>query len=453
MNDISSIIPTDSLPGKVRAAWIGGASMPASFKPLNEFFQASKDFRAPPSLNQTFQLVVYGGQDLGSVKAWKLIVDEALRLLVPGGVLVLEYKESPLLSGFELKSFLLAWAGQRICLEAETKEPDGTFRSVFRLTHVEKRDTSTSGWTFGILTNGTRPENLIRFIESVRAISGLRDFEILVCGPKADLGQLSDRVTFIEPPAKFEKEGWITKKKNLIASRAAFSNVLVAHDRYFLQPDFLQRMEEFGGDFDVLTVRQETASGERFPDWVSAGAAWQVTPVGMLEYDDYSPYNYVNGGLILAKTRVLQRVPWNELLFWAQTEDVELSRRLEAAGFVHRLHRRLVVKTTDRPEYVLTFPKLPVLQDHFVIPFRADTLPFVFYDGVSLNYGGVGRHGYVARVVNSIVRKTGLREAVRSRILASKPRLIQLRVNLYRRYPRLAKRLDRIAQALYFEVR
>ena len=35
----------------------------------------------------------------------------------------------------------------------------------------------------------------------------------------------------------------------------------------------------------------------------------------MVEYGDYHPHLYVNGGVMIAKRHVLQTHAWNELLF------------------------------------------------------------------------------------------------------------------------------------------
>jgi hypothetical protein len=69
---------------------------------------------------------------------------------------------------------------------------------------------------------------------------------------------------------------------------------------------------------------------------------------------------YVNGGALIAKRQLLVECPWNELLFWNQGEDVELTRRMKVLGITPRLAPYVVLET-DEPREGYTQEFLPPL--------------------------------------------------------------------------------------------
>ena len=360
--------------------------------------------------------------------------------------MTLTFRESPLLSIFELKNLLQTWTKQRIQPLSEIRSGE-TIELRVQLTHSELRTADAISWTFGLITDGKREDNVIAFVKSIYAIHGLDDFEILICGPEIE--ELSEmNVLFIKTPDEFDHLGWITKKKNLIARKSSKQNLLIAHDRYVLPENFLEKMIGYGGDFDVISPRQVTPDGKRFPDWVCTGANWSWSPSGMLDYDDYSPYNYVNGGLTLAKTALMKRVGWNELLFWGQAEDVELSRRLLQDGAIHRPFTQLVISTLEaRLNYDDAFMKIPVSKKSFILPFRKGTLPFSLFDGASIRAVGPSNSalGYALVV---LMKKFGFAKHLRSKIEALKPQLIRAKRDIHRLSPRTAVWLENRIRAL-----
>ncbi len=324
-------------------------------------FDGHAAFREDPEMHGVFDVVYIVERDLGAYRQWPLIVDEALRLLRGTGTLVLRFAGSPRLITHQLMMLLhrRSNGGARVVLD------HGWEGDPLRLVGLALQRTVPSrevtGLSFSLVTDGRQPARVTAFAESVSAIRGIEGLphEVLVCGPPGctdHLTGLISPVRLVEQPAEHTDRGWITRKKNLLVDAARYELSVVAHDRYTLEPDFLEGLRAFGGDVDVLVPAQRTERGFRYPDWVTIGDDVSLAPLHELDYDDYDPRGYVNGGIMIGRTQVLRDVRWNELLFWAEAEDVELSRRLSAAGVVPRVAPGVRVRTmTTRADQIGVF--------------------------------------------------------------------------------------------------
>jgi hypothetical protein len=339
------------------------------------------DYRLPENFHQTFDYVFFVEEDLGTHKAWPQIIDEGLRLLAPKGKLLIRFTDSVLCSIFELKNQIFKWNQTEIIFDI--RHTNGThFLSILNK-REEKRKVSLNGISFGIITNGNNLENLKNFITSVHNCHKPPNTmaEIVVCGPessKIEILNIDKDIIFIEEPNKFKEYGWITKKKNLIVEKSSQENLVIVHDRYSIQNDFLMQLKNYGSDFSVLTCRQELKNGSRLPDWVTLGSDWSWTSPGVLDYGDWSRYVFINGGIIIAKKDVLLNVPWNDLLFWNEAEDVELSRRLKSEGYIPRFGRHITaISHPMRKGCVEGFEHLPFLKNVYVNsgvqPYKGET--------------------------------------------------------------------------------
>ncbi|ASL48459.1 hypothetical protein bAD24_III13740 [Burkholderia sp. AD24] len=352
--------------------WAGDRPPLGWMKSSSRIYDPKSDFRLPADFHQSFDLVYLTERDLGAIKAWPLVVDEALRLLAPGGKLLMRVSNTALLTNFELKNLIAEWGDTKIVFE-HTYDAGPCLFAVMN-TRTERRTAQLAGFSFGVVTDGKRPELLRAFIESVEGVERLpgQTVECIVCGPdslKAEFGEKYKHVVFVRQPDEFPKLGWITKKKNQIVAAATTENLVIAHDRYVIPPDFIKNLAEYGSDYSVLVCRQTRPDGRRMPDWVALGGEWSMTSPATLEYGDWSRHVFINGGIMIAKAEVLKRVPWNELLFWGQAEDVELTRRLRSAGYVARLARNVeVVSTTMRKGLMDGFEAMPVVADKHMIP-------------------------------------------------------------------------------------
>jgi hypothetical protein len=357
------------------AFWAGNKVPRAGLVSSSGLFDEDADFRLPSVEHGSYHAVYLLEQDLGLHKQWPLILDEALRLFEYGkrGLLFVRFSQTDLLSAFAFAAFLRRRSDFVFTLAYQDESTDGSITYGLYCEREAWRPALAS-IEFAVITDGGRPDAVARFVASVAGVRGidLIDWSIAVCGPaatpdKPDL--VHPRVRHIVAPAEHQQRGWITAKKNRIVTSSHAETLLIAHDRYEVPPAFLEQLLEFGADFSVIVPAQRDVNGGEFPDWVTIGSQWSRSGAAMLEYGDYSPHGYVNGGVIIAKRRVLAATPWSELLFWGQYEDVELSRAMVAQGITARLARnvRLLV-TTARPGYLHDFERMPYLPGAYPLP-------------------------------------------------------------------------------------
>ena len=225
--------------------------------------------------------------------------------------------------------------------------------------------TAHTGWTFGILTTGARLGNVEQFINSVEQHCR-EPYEILVVSP-VDIGPLAARrhvrvLSF----AEHDDLGWITKKKNLICEEAAYSDILVCHDRFTLDPHFTSDFAAWGYGYGLAAVRVRLADGRRGLDWAVVSSQNQVwSGGGLLDYRAYSQYAYNPGGATLVRKAFWRDFQWNENLFWNEHEDVELCRRVQRAGGLIALTTASVVAIEDR--WVDANPRIPYCDQNEVL--------------------------------------------------------------------------------------
>lgn len=338
----------------------------------NQILDNDKDNRLPNTFHQTFEIVYLLEINLGDYKNWPLIIDESLRLLSPGGLLFLRMTDTSLLSIYELKNFLNSWGNLSVYFDNSFL--DGSRILGFKNIMTIKRQCELKTFSFGVITNGNKLENLKSFIDSVLNIKKdeCDQIEIIVCGPnniEHDIKKYCSLIKFINQPETFKSLGWITKKKNMIVEASENENLIIAHDRYIFPDDFIKNFKIFGQDYSVLVCKQELENKTRIPDWVTIGSEWGWTTPGILEYGDWSNYTFINGGIIIAKSNVLKKSPWNELLFWNQAEDVELTRTLKQNGFVPRLARNILVYSLPmRKNFMEGFEYIPYIKNKHVVP-------------------------------------------------------------------------------------
>ena len=222
-----------------------------------------------------------------------------------------------------------------------------------------------TGWTFGMLTTGVRLDNVERFIQSVEA--HCQDpYEILIVSPIA-LPEL-ERYHGVRI-LRFDQHddlGWITRKKNLIAQEAAYSDILVCHDRFLLSEGFSQSFADWGYSYGIAAVRVRLEDGRRGLDWGVVSSQNHVySSGGLLDYRAYSQYVYVPGGATLIRKSFWKSFPWNDNLFWNEHEDVELCRRVQRAGGIVTLSSATVTAIEDR--WVHLNPVIPFCDQHEVL--------------------------------------------------------------------------------------
>ena len=343
--------------------WVGEYPPTDSYFSSTNLYDPMSLYREQPVHHGTYDTVQIIEFDIGSVSYWKLILIEAVSLLKRGldTALTLQFRESEYLTIFALASFMT----QKWNIAIQSFDQSVSADRVFTISIVLRRldSVTTSSVDFCMVTDGTRDANVQAFLDSVRAnqIHAVQKIAVYICGPEDSVNKLETHgldVHHVEPPHQFLEKGWITKKKNLLVESATADTLVILHDRYTLDKDFLWNLDAYGWDFEVLVPYQRTTEGKRFPDWVSTSSLWTWTPSLLLEAHEYNEFVYVNGGAIIAKRSVLLECPWNEMLFWNQGEDVELSRRMAFKSIVPRYADTVQLNVLQyRDGYIASFEK------------------------------------------------------------------------------------------------
>jgi hypothetical protein len=219
----------------------------------------------------------------------------------------------------------------------------------------------TGKWSFGLIVDGQNPDSFAQLLTSIEQAfwDRLDDCELIVNGPAGNyakfIGSSKIPIKILHTGTALEHLAWITRKKNDIVAVARYENVAILHNRYTIAEGWLKFFDSFGYDFNVVCGRQ--LYGEvPFYDWVASGAAWAPSWSLSLDPDDFHPNIYVNGGLIIAKKRILREIPLNDYLFWNQCEDIEYSRRILNAGVTPRYMALPVARVLSfRPGYETGF--------------------------------------------------------------------------------------------------
>jgi hypothetical protein len=337
-----------------RQFW-AGEHTPFSFS--NAHLWGSTNFRLASGHHGHYDAVWYYEQLFSDLEPGQhmLMLDELVRLLRERGLLILRYQQNRHFTIVQLKRWLFRRYGLSVRVKWEQAQ-NGIYTTIFE---IEREDISRyrdQSWTFAVLASGKRLDNVVRLLESIRHEDPDRNHQIIVCGTPH---------TAYEPfgvechCGDYREElAEISRKKNDIANKASGANLLIAHDRYVLQPGFLTGFDQFGYDFDFVAIPQSYECGSHYPAYCALqddSLTWSDA-IDCRDYSRVRPAQYVNGGLIIAKTRTLQDLKFNDLLFWNQAEDVELARTFREHGLPPRINAFASAMTVGiTPEYTSTF--------------------------------------------------------------------------------------------------
>ncbi len=314
-------------------------------------FDSRTGHRAPASLHGTASAVDIAAADLGEIRQWPFVLDEAFRLLREQGHLRFRITESLVAEKHMVAKTIasLSLTPPRLI----TVEREGPTQTLKLLVTRRPVDTNISGFTFGVVSDGRNLDRLQTLLSTIRQLQrpvGTRT-ETLVCGPEQVLkhADLGPDVAIIAEDVTFASSPWITGKKNRLIEAASYPNLILTHDRYRFPHDFLIQLVEWGGDYSFLVCAARSPDGSRFPDWIALGGDTSTIsyPIALLDYADYHTGVYANGGLIIAKRDTLRANPLSEMLWWGEAEDIELSHRLRDAGHLLRLAPHVVVESIE----------------------------------------------------------------------------------------------------------
>jgi hypothetical protein len=299
----------------------------------------STNFRLSSGHHGRYDVVWYYEQLFSELKQDQhlLMLDELVRLLGERGTLVVRYQQNRHFSVIQLKRWLFRRYGCEVRVKWEQAQ-SGIFTTIFEL---ERRDVARyrdRSWTFAVLTSGKRNDNVIRLLESIHREDPDRNHQVVICGPSDSAYEPFD--VGYQPGDYREELAEISRKKNDIADRARGANLLIAHDRYVLSPGFLNGFDQYGYDFDFVAIPQFYECGTRYPAYCALdndSLTW-CEAIDCRDYNRVRAGQYINGGLIIAKTHTLRDLKFNDLLFWNQAEDVELARTFRENGIPPRIN-------------------------------------------------------------------------------------------------------------------
>lgn len=189
-------------------------------------------------------------------------------------------------------------------------------------------------FTFGIISSIASEIYLDDVIKSIED-QEIKNYEILVIGNnKSNITNKNIKQIFFN---ELEKKDWITKKKNIITSKAKYENIVFMHDYIKLENDWYKGFLKYGNNFEVCMNKIFTLDNYRYRDW-------NLLPVNNNKFDQYlnrtkrcllpyeiknlSKYMYISGAYWVAKKEFMQNNPLNEKLSWGEGEDVEWSKRI-----------------------------------------------------------------------------------------------------------------------------
>ena len=185
-------------------------------------------------------------------------------------------------------------------------------------------------FTFGIITAGNNDHLVEQIIESIEK-QKIPNYEIIIVGSFSKRNYKVELVEFDETL----KNGWITKKKNLITNMSKYENIVFLHDYIKLLPNWYEGQIKAGENYKIRMDKIINNNGERFRDW----CIWPHNNNKMdnfigrdclIPYDitHLSKYMYVSGSYWVAKKDVMLEYPLNESLAWGEGEDVLWSKQV-----------------------------------------------------------------------------------------------------------------------------
>lgn len=199
------------------------------------------------------------------------------------------------------------------------------------------------GFSFGIITNGRRPEKLAKLLDSIRFQKLSQDYyEILVAGSVSGLNCTDGVRAFSMEDAA--NQGRLGAMRNVLAKAAQFNKFVCLDDDFLLHPQWAEAMNGVKGDFDVATGIILNPDLSRYCDWVNIIENYTF----LRTYDQtFDKCQYVTGGYGIYKDYIFDDHSWNDDLGFYQGEDVSFSRRLFDAGYQLKFIPRAIVMHDD----------------------------------------------------------------------------------------------------------
>ena len=271
---------------------------------------------------------------------WKIILDESFRSVKSKGTIKFKAREY---LGSDLRSLLIflgANSPERDC-QLISFEKVGIFLNEFTVEVTRKIEIMES-WSVCYITSGSSLEHINK---TARNLVNCNEIEVLVAGPKSISTKIEKNIKFIE----FIDEGRdarISLKKNVLASNAKRSNLLILHDRYLLDKNFFESFAKFGYDYGVVAPKQIfSESQNEYPGLLT----FQDSSIKRLVNQVIDEKMWINGGCIVVKKEIFEKIQLNSFLSWGEAEDIDWAQRLLLSGVIPRISKDAILLTVDTP--------------------------------------------------------------------------------------------------------
>lgn len=295
------------------------------------------------SLHKKFKCVAINYPEVSSKSYWQIFYDECLRFLKKDSYLIIKTQVGSFSSPWGIKSFLSDKLNFNLNLTKQFNDEDGFTISIFK---VKRFFNNSKNWTIGIPSNGQRNENIYKFLISVesaqRYLKLNKDLNIkiqyLIAGPK--LNNLKNfNVKFLNTKIN-DNLPRLGEKKKLIVENAKYENILIIHDRYILNENFFIGFEDWGYDYDFCAINKYDFNNNIFDPILFLESMERANKqMYRIKNQNYIFNNlYINGALMIGKKNILQSVNFSESLLQGESEDIDLSIRLQSRGVVPRFN-------------------------------------------------------------------------------------------------------------------
>ena len=233
--------------------------------------------------------------------------------------------------------FSIATNGRYRLLDAHEEENSGVLKLRYKkIFSTLKTGDNISSWTFGVISDGKKNNQVSKLIQSVIK-QNIPNFEVIICGPYSIPQEFNGIDITVLDDIKLEHDirPPTPAKKNKIIKRAKYHNLCLMHDRFTLPHDWYSNFINYGNYFDVLCLPTVDNIGNRFRvDWMKF--YYPITQIirqnKSLAYTSWSPETIIQGGILIAKTHLMQKVMFDERLHWEELEDMQLSKKMYLEG-------------------------------------------------------------------------------------------------------------------------
>ena len=214
------------------------------------------------------------------------------------------------------------------------KKDNFTNRKYKKNAHIPCYNDGIDKWSFGIVSNGTKNERILEIINRIESFH-IPYFEIIICGPSQSQ-DLPPHVRVLGDEFFYDDTRIpLCKKKNEIIRNSVYPNLVIIHDRITFEEDWYQQMKKHGFYFDCIApsiLDEETRSYHviDFPKY-SDIVFGKYTPISFENKWDY--HLYMDGAVIIMKTRIAKEIMLKEYLHWGEKEDVDFCKRITQNGY------------------------------------------------------------------------------------------------------------------------